>query len=38
MTRGAACSRTAERTLCKIDRATKTGTLGDRLLKFSGWN
>ena len=35
---GAAYSLSAERTLCKIDRATKTGALGDRLFKFSGWH
>ena len=35
---GAASSLTAECTFCKIDRATKTRALGDRLLKFSGWH
>ena len=35
---GAAHSLSAERTLCKIDRTTKTRALGDRLLKFSGWH
>ena len=35
---GAAYSLTAECTFCKIDRATKTRALGDRLFKFSGWH
>ena len=35
---GAAYSLSAERTLCKIDRTTKTRALGDRLFKLSGWH